>query len=304
MDFRFLAPSRNPALAPAAPLPTMNDEIVYLNGELTPLSEARIPVLDRGFIFGDGVYEVVPIYGGKPFRLQQHLARLARSQETIGIPNPHADAEWMALIGRVVKANGLSDQMVYIQVTRGVARRTHAFPKVVTPTVLIMTNPMVPPSAEMREKGVACVTAEDKRWLHCQVKSTSLLGNVLAAQNAVEHGATETIQFRDGFLTEASASNVWIVSKGRVSAPPKDNLILEGIRYGWMEELCAALDISLEARRIAKDEVLDADEVLLTSASKEILPVVSIDGRAVGAGVPGPVFKKLFAAYEAAKAAL
>ncbi|WP_420996574.1 D-amino acid aminotransferase [Cupriavidus sp. 30B13] len=281
----------------------MNEDIVYLNGELTPLSEARVPVLDRGFIFGDGVYEVVPIYGGRPFRLQQHLARLARSQETIGIPNPHTDAEWMALIDRVVKANGLSDQMIYIQVTRGVARRAHAFPREVTPTVLIMTNPMTPPSARMREQGVACVTQEDKRWLHCQVKSTSLLGNVLAAQNAVEHDATESIQFRDGFLTEASASNVWIVRQGRVSAPPKDNLILEGIRYGWMEELCAALDISLEARRIAREEVFAADEVLLTSASKEVLPVVTIDGKAIGAGVPGPVFKRLYAAYQEAKAA-
>ena len=281
----------------------MNEEIVYLNGELTPLSEARVPVLDRGFIFGDGVYEVVPIYAGKPFRLPQHLARLARSLDTIGIPNPHTDAQWMALIDRVVQANGLADQMVYIQVTRGVARRTHAFPKTVTPTVLIMTNPMSLPSAAMREKGVACVTAQDKRWLHCQVKSTSLLGNVLAAQNAVENDATETIQFRDGMLTEASASNVWVVSKGRVSAPPKDNLILEGIRYGWMEELCAALDISLDARRISQDEVMGADEVLLTSASKEILPVVTIDGKTIGDGVPGPVFKKLYAAYQDAKAA-
>lgn len=281
----------------------MNEEIVYLNGELTPLSEARVPVLDRGFIFGDGVYEVVPIYAGKPFRLPQHLARLARSLDTIGIPNPHTDAQWMALIDRVVQANGLADQMVYIQVTRGVARRTHAFPKTVTPTVLIMTNPMSLPSAAMREKGVACVTAQDKRWLHCQVKSTSLLGNVLAAQNAVENDATETIQFRDGMLTEASASNVWVVSKGRVSAPPKDNLILEGIRYGWMEELCAALDISLDARRISRDEVMGADEVLLTSASKEILPVVTIDGKTIGDGVPGPVFKKLYGAYQDAKAA-
>ncbi|NUA30049.1 D-amino acid aminotransferase [Cupriavidus basilensis] len=279
----------------------MNEEIVYLNGELTPLSEARVPVLDRGFIFGDGVYEVVPIYAGKPFRLPQHLARLARSLDIIGIPNPHTDAQWMALIDRVVQANGLADQMVYIQVTRGVARRTHAFPKTVTPTVLIMTNPMSLPSAAMREKGVACVTAQDKRWLHCQVKSTSLLGNVLAAQNAVENDATETIQFRDGMLTEASASNVWVVSKGRVSAPPKDNLILEGIRYGWMEELCAALDISLEARRISQDEVMGADEVLLTSASKEILPVVTIDGKTIGDGTPGPVFKKLYAAYQAAR---
>ncbi len=282
----------------------MSDSTVYLNGELTPLSEARIPVLDRGFIFGDGIYEVIPIYNGKPFRGAQPLARLARSLAAIGIPDPHSEAEWLALIARVVQANGLSDQMVYIQVTRGVARRAHAFPKEVTPTVLIMTNPMALPPAEAVAKGVACVTMEDRRWLHCQIKSTSLLGNVLAAQHAAEHGVTEAIQFRDGWLTEASSSNVWVVRNGRVSAPPKDNLILEGIRYGLMEELCAALDISLEARRISRDEVFGADEVWLSSASKELLPVVTIDGQVIGTGQPGPVFRRLYDAYQAAKAAL
>ncbi|WER46983.1 D-amino acid aminotransferase [Cupriavidus sp. WKF15] len=282
----------------------MSEPTVYLNGELTPLSEARIPVLDRGFIFGDGIYEVIPIYHGKPFRGAQHLARLARSLAAIGIPDPHSESEWLALIARVVEANGLSDQMVYIQVTRGVARRAHAFPKAVTPTVLIMTNPMVLPSAEAVAKGVACVTMEDRRWLNCQIKSTSLLGNVLAAEHAAEHGVTEAIQFRDGWLTEASSSNVWVVRKGRVLAPPKDNLILEGIRYGLMEELCETFDISLEARRISRDEVFGADEVLLSSASKELLPVVSIDGQVIGTGVPGPVFRKLYDAYQAAKASL
>ncbi|CAG2137391.1 D-amino acid aminotransferase [Cupriavidus numazuensis] len=282
----------------------MSEPLVYLNGDLTPLSEARIPVLDRGFIFGDGIYEVIPIYNGKPFRGAQHLARLARSLAAIGIPDPHHASEWQALIARVVEANGLSDQMIYIQVTRGVAGRTHAFPKAVTPTVLIMTNPMVLPSAEAVAQGVACVTMEDRRWLNCQIKSTSLLGNVLAAQYAAEQSVTEAIQFRDGWLTEASASNVWVVRSGRVSAPPKDNLILEGIRYGLMEELCAALDISLEARRISREEVFGADEVLLSSASKELLPVVSIDGQTIGTGAPGPVFRKLYDAYQAAKAAL
>ncbi|MFC4518791.1 D-amino acid aminotransferase [Cupriavidus pinatubonensis] len=282
----------------------MPEPLVYLNGDLTPLSEARIPVLDRGFIFGDGIYEVIPIYNGKPFRGAQHLARLARSLAAIGIPDPHNASEWLALIARVVEANGLSDQMIYIQVTRGVARRTHAFPTEVTPTVLIMTNPMVLPAAEAVAQGVACVTMEDRRWLNCQIKSTSLLGNVLAAQYAAEHSATEAIQFRDGWLTEASASNVWVVRSGRVSAPPKDNLILEGIRYGLLEELCAALDISLETRRISREEVFGADEVLLSSASKELLPVVSIDGQTIGAGAPGPVFRKLYDAYQAAKAAL
>lgn len=282
----------------------MTEPVVYLNGELMPLSEARIPVLDRGFIFGDGIYEVIPLYSGKPFRGGQHLARLQRSLAAIGIPNPFTEAEWMALITRVVTANGLADQMVYMQVTRGVAKRAHAFPKDVVPTVLIMTNPLVLPSAEARERGVACVTMDDRRWLNCQIKSVSLLGNVLAAQSAAEHGVTETIQFRDDLLTEASSSNVWVVKGGRVSAPPKDNLILEGIRYGLMEELCAAMDIPLEARRISRDEVFGADEVLISSATKELLPVVTIDGRTIGNGKPGPVFARLYAGYQAAKAAL
>ncbi len=283
----------------------MNDPIVYLNGDMTPLSEARIPVLDRGFIFGDGVYEVIPMYGRKPFRGTHHIARLFRSLGTIGITNPHSEAEWLALIDRVVQANDLGDQIVYIQVTRGVAKRGHAFPKdPVTPTVFMMTSPLAVPSAEVRARGVACVTMEDKRWLNCQIKSTSLLGNVLAAQYAAEHEVTETIQFRDGFLSEASSSNVWIVKDGKLSAPPKDNLILEGIRYGLIEELCKSQGIVFEARRITQEEVFAADEVLLSSATKEVLPVVTIDDKSVGNGKPGPVFARLYAAYQQAKAAL
>jgi len=282
----------------------MNDPIVYLNGQLTPLSEAKIPVLDRGFIFGDGIYEVIPMYDGKPFRGEQHIARLFRSLATIGIPNPHNAEQWLALIASVVQANDLRDQMIYIQVTRGVAKRAHAFPKEVTPTVFIMTNTMVLPSAEVRAAGVACVSMEDRRWLNCQIKSTSLLGNVLAAQFAAENEVTEAIQFRDGFLSEASSSNVWIVKDGKLSAPPKDNLILEGIRYGLIEELCAAQGIVFEARKITQAEVFAADEVLLSSASKEVLPVVRIDDKIVGNGMPGAVFAKLYAGYQAAKQAL
>ncbi|QDD66981.1 D-amino acid aminotransferase [Herbaspirillum seropedicae] len=282
----------------------MNEAIVYLNGELTPLSDARVPVLDRGFIFGDGIYEVIPMYGRKAFRGKQHLARLFRSLAGIGIPNPHDEAGWMDLIDQVVQANGLQDQMIYLQVTRGVAKRAHAFPKEVVPTVLIMTNPMALPSAAMLEKGVPCVTMEDRRWLNCQIKSTSLLGNVLAAQFAAENEVTEAIQFRDGFLSEASASNVWVVKDGKISAPPKDNLILEGIRYGLMEELCAEQGITLESRRITREEVLAADELMISSASKEVLPVVTLDGQPVGSGRPGPVFARVYAAYQAAKARL
>ncbi|MCA3184398.1 MAG: aminotransferase class IV, partial [Cupriavidus sp.] len=216
----------------------------------------------------------------------------------------YTDAEWTRVCEELVARNGLDEGVVYMQVTRGVAKRAHAFPKDVTPTVLIMTNPMALPPAASVEQGVACVTMEDRRWLNCQIKSTSLLGNVLAAQVAAEAGVTEAIQFRDDVLTEASASNVWVVKQGRVAAPPKDNLILEGIRYGLMEELCAAMDISFEARRITRDEVFGADEVMISSASKELLPVVTIDGKTIGTGKPGPVFQRLYAAYQAAKAAL
>jgi D-alanine transaminase len=282
----------------------MQDPVVYLNGVMTPLSEARIPVLDRGFIFGDGVYEVIPIYAGKPFRAAHHIARLFRSLAAISIPNPHNQEQWMALINQVVAAFGHADQMVYIHVTRGVAKRSHAFPKEpLTPTVFIMTNPLVLPSAAMRANGVSCVSMEDQRWLHCEIKSISLLGNVLAAQNAAEHGVAEAIQFRDGFLTEASSSNVWIVKHGKLMAPPKDNLILEGIRYGLIEELCAAGGIQFEARRITRAEVFEADEVLLSSATKEILPVTVIDGKTIGNGRPGPIYKQLYQAYQGAKAA-
>lgn len=281
----------------------MDDPLVYLNGLLTPLSEAKIPVLDRGFIFGDGIYEVIPVYGRQMFRAEQHMARLFRSLDAIGIANPHSKPQWHALIQTIMDAHPADDQMVYLQVTRGVARRAHAFPADVTPTVFIMSNPIVLPSAALRASGVACVTLEDQRWLRCEIKSTSLLGNVLAAQYAAEHDATEAIQFRDGFLTEASASNVWIVSDGTLMGPPKSKLILEGIRYALIEELCAANGIRFEARNIARAEVFGADEVLLSSATKEVLPVASLDGQPIGAGAPGPVYQRLYAAYQAAKAA-
>lgn len=282
----------------------MAEQIVYLNGEMTPISEAKISVLDRGFIYGDGIYDVIPMYRRKAFRGAHHLARLTRSLAMIGIENPYSDAEWSAMIDKVVEANGLDDQIVYIQVTRGVAKRAHAFPKDVTPTVFIMTNPLVLPSAQVLENGVACVTLEDRRWLNCQIKSTSLLGNVLAAQFAAENNVLEAIQFRDGFLTEASSANVWVVKDGKLMAPPKDNLILEGIRYGLIEELCVKACIAFESRKITRDEVFGADEVMVSSASKEVVPVVSIDGKAIGTGKPGDVFRKLHKGYQEAKAVL
>ncbi len=279
----------------------MENSLVYLNGQFIALNEAKISVMDRGFIFGDGVYEVVPMYHRQLFHADQHLARLFRSMLAIGLPNPHAKEEWIRLIGQVTAAQTSNDQLVYLQVTRGVAKRSHAFPQDVHATVFIMSSPLLLPSEQARAQGVACASMEDQRWLRCDIKSISLLGNVLAAQYAVEHDAVETIQFRDGFLTEGASSNIWIVRHGRLMAPPKDHRILEGIRYGLIEELCTACGIMLETRQIARAEVFRAEEVLLTSAGREILPVTSIDGKTIGTGKPGPVFQGLYAAYQQAK---
>ncbi|MFM8548312.1 MAG: D-amino acid aminotransferase [Betaproteobacteria bacterium] len=279
----------------------MSDQIVYLNGKWLPLDQASIPVLDRGFIFGDGIYEVVPVYRGRAFRLPQHLKRMARSLGAIGIDNPFDEAGWTALINDLVSRHPWPDQFVYMQITRGVAKRDHAFPKGVAPTVFAMTSEFAGPSAEQRAKGVAAVTAIDERWLHCDIKSVSLLGNVRAKQHAVEAGAAECLMFRDGMLTEGSSSNIWVVRDGRVLGSPVDHLVLEGIRVGLLGELCRASGIDWELRRITREEVLAADELMLTSATREVLPITRLDGAPVGAGQPGPVYQRLFAAYQAAK---
>ena len=286
------------------------DPLVYLSvggeAEMVPLSQARIPVLDRGFIFGDGIYEVVPIYDGHAFRIDQHLARLVRSLQAIGIANPHTTAEWKARIDELVQSyeatHGVRDQFVYMQVTRGVARRAHAFPKDSVPTVFMMTSPLVLPSADVRAKGVAAVTLPDNRWLRCDIKSVSLLGNVLMAENAVSQGVAETIMFRDGFLTEASSSNVWVVKGGVLHAPPKDNRILEGIRYGLISELALQHGVTFTVAPIAEADVRAADELILSSATKEVVPVVTLDGEAVGDGRVGPLFRRLYDWYQDAKA--
>ena len=282
----------------------MDDPLVFLNGAMMPLSQASIPVLDRGFIFGDGIYEVIPVYGRRMFRPEQHLQRFFNGIAAVRIANPYSKQQWLDLLNEVIRNCPLEDQSAYMQITRGVARRTHAFPPgEVKPTVFIMCNPLVLPPAEARANGATCVTMEDQRWLHCEIKSISLLGNVLAAQHAADHGANETIQFRDGVLTEGSSSNVWIVKGGVLLGPPRDNLILEGIRYALIEELCKSGGITMQTRRITRAEVLAADEVLLSSAAKEVLAVVSIDGHTIGNGKPGPIYQTLYDAYQAAKRA-
>lgn len=280
------------------------DSIAYLNGDFVRLADARVSVLDRGFIFGDGIYEVVPVYNGKPFRMAGHLARLERSLAAVGIDANKTTGQWESLIQALITRGGLGDCMVYLQITRGVAKRDHAFPKQASPTVFGMVTPFKRPGPLQREQGLSAVSMPDIRWLHCEIKSISLLGNVLAKQHAVEAGVDEVIQFRDGFLSEGSSCNIWIAKDGKLMAPPRSNLILEGIRYGLVEELTQISGIAFEARPITQDEVDTADEIMLTSASKEILPITRYEGKPVGLGNPGPVYKALRAEYDRVIAAL
>ena len=281
------------------------DSLCYLDGVYTPLRDAKISVLDRGFIFGDGVYEVVPVYGGVPFCFEEHMARLDRSLAELRIASPLTHEGWHAIATHLIEASPADQraavQALYIQVTRGVAPREHAMPEGLAPTVFVMLNPMKPVPYSVRAKGVACVSAQDFRWQKAHIKSTSLLGAVLARQISVEAGAAETIMFRGDWLSEASSSNVWIVKDGAVSGPPKDELVLAGIRYGLIERICAEAGIPFSLRRIARDEVFGADELLLSSASKEVLPVVTLDGQPIGTGHPGAIFQAIDAGYQRAK---
>jgi len=278
-----------------------SDQIVYLNGEFVALEDARISVLDRGFIYGDGVYEVIPIYARTPFRMPQHLARLQNSLDGIRLPNPHSEAQWDALVRELARKQPFDDQALYLQITRGVAKRDHAFPAGVPPTVFMMSNPLPLPSREQVDKGVAVVTAEDNRWHRCDLKTTSLLGNVLMRQLAVDAGAVECVMFRDGFLTEASASNVLLVKDGRVIAPPKDHLILPGITYDATLDVTRAAGVPLDVRKVTREEALAADEMWLSSSTKEVLAVTRVDGAPFGGGMPGPVFRRVWTAFQAAK---
>jgi D-alanine transaminase len=283
----------------------------YLNGEFSTLREAKVSVMDRGFIFGDGVYEVVPVYAGRPFRFAHHMARLDRSLGELRIANPLSHDQWRDLADQLVaafartlrKSAAQTDQLIYIQVTRGVAMRDHVMPPDITPTVFATSNRISPPTAADRATGVACVSAEDFRWKKAHIKSVSLAGSVLARQLSADVGAAETVMFRDGYLSEAAAANVWLAQGGVLLGPPKDNLVLEGIRYGVIEELCRDAGIPFELRRIARSEVFAADELLLSNASKEILPVSRLDGQAIGSGRPGPIYEKLYAGYQLAKQA-
>ncbi len=261
-----------------------------------------VPVLDRGFIFGDGVYEVIPVYSRLPFRLPEHLNRLQDSLDGIKLANPHSDAEWAKLIGDLIAQNDGEDQYLYLQVTRGVAKRDHAFPKVVKQTVFMMSSPLLPPDPALKQSGVTAITAVDNRWLRCDIKATSLLPNVLLRQLAVEAGTMEAVLLRDGFLTEGAASNIFVAKSGKLYAPPKNNLMLPGITYDVVIELARADGIAVEVGPVPEAALRSADELWLTSSTREVLPITLLDGQAVGNGAPGPLFQRMDALYQQHKA--
>jgi D-alanine transaminase len=279
----------------------------FLNGQWLPLGEATIPVLDRGFIFGDGVYEVIPVdtVDGvrAPFRVQPHFARLQRSCDGIGLANPYSEDQWLDLLDAIVERHPWPRQSVYVQLTRGVARRDHAFPSGVPPTVFVCTSPWAPIPDDLIERGVAVVTHADERWLHCDIKSISLLGNVLMKQHAVGRNAFETVMLRDGFLTEASSANVMVVKDGRLIAPKPSHQILPGITCDASYALAQEHGLAIELRPVPEAELRSADELWLSSSGREVLPITVLDGRPVGNGLPGPAFARMRSWFQAAKRA-
>lgn len=287
----------------------------YLDGHWLPLSEAKVSVQDRAFLFGDAVYEVVPVYNLKLFRFEDHMARLARSLAAVRMPNPHTPDTWFDLMGQLVRrhaeAEGGDDQLLYLQISRGVAPRQLAMPEGLTPTVFMMCQTLDPDLAEQRHTGIACVTARDFRWERCDIKTTSLMGHVMARQIAVDHGAAETILLREWpgvaglHVTEGASSNVWIVLDGALIGVPPSGHTLEGARIELLRELAEEAGLPCSLRPIAEDELMRADEILISSAGREVTAVVELDGEPVGHGStrgrPGPVYAKLHDAYQTAK---
>jgi len=278
----------------------------YLNGRFLPLADAKVPVLDRGFVFGDGVYELVPVYSKKPFRLDEHLRRLQGSLDGIRLANPHDVAGWRERILQLIALQDFADQSLYIQVTRGTPDegqppRDHAFPKGARPTVFMFAQPLVTVTPEQKAAGVCAVTAVDNRWLRCNIKAISLLANILLRQQAVDVECAETVMLRDGCLTEGAASNIFVVKDGVLMAPPPSNLMLTGITYDVVLELAATHGIPHEVRPISEAELRAADELWMTSSTREVMAIVKLDGAPVGAGVPGPLAQRMDGLYQSFK---
>jgi len=274
----------------AEPLP-----LCYLNGEYLPLRDARISPLDRGFLYSDGAYELVPVYGGRPFRFEAHAARLTRSLAGIRMEDPHTRAEWHEVLATLITRNGGGDQYVYWQVTRGAEfGRNHAPLPNIPRTVFAFCAPLPVTSQSVLENGVECVTAEDTRWAQCDIKSISLLANVLLRQLAVDANASETILLRDGELMEASSSAVHVVIDGQIISPPNSRKILPGTTRSAMEEVATQAGIPYKSARVSEQQLRAADEVWISAATREVQPVTRLDGKPIGSGKPGPVWKRVY----------
>ncbi len=277
---------------------------VYFNGRFLPLAEARVSPLDRGFLYGDGVYELVPVYSRRPFRLAEHLTRLQATLDGIHLRNPLDIAGWTAVVERLIAEAPWDDQSIYLQVTRGADdKRDHAFPPAsVAPTAFAFSSPLVTTPAAVRASGVAAITVPDERWANCNLKVVSLLANILARQQAVEAGCAEALLIRDGYLKEGAASNIFVVRDGILLAPPKTRFMLPGITYDVVLEIAKCRGQPLEIREIHENELRAADEVWMTSSTKEILAITTLDGQAVGhgdaAGKPGPYGERMWQWYQ------
>ena len=276
---------------------------VYLDGEFVRPELAMISPFDRGFIFGDGVYEVIPVFGGRLFRLPHHLQRLRNSLTAIGLAAPLSAEQWREVLQRLVDDAGGGDQSLYLQVTRGVAPRNHAFPKSTKPTVFAYTQKKVFAEKTAQQSGAAIITAADIRWLRCDIKSTSLLAAVMLREQAERAGAIEAILIRDGLVTEGAASNIFLVRDSVLITPPKGQFILPGITRDLVLELAREHDIAVQERDVKEGELLQAQEVWITSSTNEIKPIASINGAAV-AGTPGPLYQQMYDLYERYKQAL
>ena len=275
--------------------------MAYLNGDYLPIEECKVSVLDRGFIFGDAIYELIPVYQSKPFCLEAHLARLARSLDQTKISNPYTNEVWTQVINNLINESGLTHLSVYLQVTRGVAKRDHAFPSNTAPTVFAMTNAWPEMNSDMHEKGLSVVTVDDMRWDRCDIKATSLMANIMKKQQAVESDADEAVLIRDGYVLEGSSTNVFIVKGNQVLTAPKNNLILPGITRDVVVELLNDNNIALLEQAPTKQQLEQADEVWITSSTKECAPVTTVDGSPVGNGKPGELWRKVHSLYQERK---
>ena len=278
----------------------MADKQVFLNGDYLPISEAKVSVLDRGFIFGDGVYEVIPAYGNRPFRLSEHFARLDNSLTAVRIANPYSQAQWSDIFNRLL-AQQQGDQSIYLHVTRGVAPRDHGFPPETAPTVFVMCSPIQPPANELLDNGLAAITLDDIRWQYCRIKSIALLPNILLRQEALDSDATEAILIRDGHVTEGSASNMFIVKDGVIRTPPHSDQLLPGITRDLIVELAQQHNMPCEETPVTEAELYAADEIWLSSSTKEVLAITRLNQQAVGNGKPGPVWKAMYQHYQDCK---